>query len=90
MICEPVDIDHERMSEDQDESINWPKTKVQPHEIDFDIDGRSEGVTQIRDVSGRDTEQTQNTTAELLEMHQRYGHIGFGHLREMAKQGIIS
>ena len=40
MICEPVDIDDERMSKDKDESINWPEIKVRPHEIDFDIDGK--------------------------------------------------
>ena len=90
MICEPVDIDDEGMSVDKNEGIDWPKNKERPHEIDFDIDGKSEGAAQIKEVKDRDTERTQNTTAELLEMHQRYGHIGFGRLREMAKQGIIS
>ena len=91
VICKPVDIeDEETMSNDRNEDIKWPERKDRPFEVIFDIDGKSEGAAQIRGVDDRETERTLYTTAELLEIHQKYGHISFKRLRKMAKQGIIS
>ena len=72
MICEPVDInDDEHVVDDRVKNTKWPTSNNRPHEVEFDIDGRSEGAKQIRNLDDRESERTQNTTAELLEIHPK-------------------
>ena len=54
--------------------------------ITFDIDGETLGCTVIPDEEDMEKE---NTTAELLRLHQKFSHISFKKLQAMGEQGII-
>ena len=58
----------------------------------FDLDGKSVGSKRLISTDDKVSvkDKLLNTSAELLELHQKYGHISFDRLREMAKQGSIS
>ena len=91
MICHPTEIvDDEEQENEVRESIEWPSQTHEPKEVQFDINSKLEGVERISNVEDREATITRNDSAELLTMHQKYGHISFRRLQEMARQGIIN
>ena len=53
----------------------------------MDMNGHPE---QRNIASDRNIKDRESSTAELLELHQRYGHVSFYRLVEMSKQGVIN
>ena len=93
MTCQPAEVE----SDDRRDSVNhgtnmeWPTVQeVGPKQVEFDIDGKSTGSMKIMHNSNLERDEMMNTSAQFLEVHQKYGHIGFNKLIEMAKQGIIN
>ena len=93
LICNPVEDDSDKSISDHDGSnsnLSWPNDHLEGDRIfkandklkdnSINTNGHDQSISQVNN----------NTSAELLELHQRYGHIGFSRLKEMAKQGIIS
>ena len=71
--------------------LTWPNNNA-TSKNGFDINDKLSA--QSIDTNGLDRPdnkrgEQQNLSAELLDLHQRYGHISFARLREMANQGII-
>ena len=97
MICTPAETEKELEDEHVEETnpsmLNWPR-------LDQSIDGSStehlQGPRTTRENVGKmelklNKENSGNDdSAQLLRLHQRYGHISFHRLIEMAKQGIIN
>ena len=91
LICMPADVDKqnvidEKPEEGEGKELNWPKDRSEENEFDLD------GIRERMDIDPKDkaTRERESTEAEFLEIHQRYGHISFFRLKEMAKQGIIN
>ena len=97
-ICMSVEMDnedeHERMSSENAVTIKWPELKVPINEsigTGFSMKGKAGRELPIPKDRISDNQIKQSTTeSELLEIHQRYGHVSFHKLVEMAKQGIIN
>ena len=91
MICHPAELtNNEEQESDSRESLEWPMHNQEPKEVQFDINGKTEGVERVQNVNDRESMIARTASAELLIIHQKYGHIGFQRLREMAKQGVIN
>ena len=93
IMCNPVEYDSDDSFSDRDGSnsnLSWPHNHQEgEHAFELNEKLKEHSI----DTNGRDRTRhkiNDNTSAELLDLHQRYGHIGFSRLREMAKQGVIS
>ena len=91
LICMPADMDKQDIIDEGPEvgegrKLNWP-SQERSKENTFNLDG----MTKRMEIEKNDLAkmERESTEAEFLEIHQRYGHISFFRLREMAKQGII-
>ena len=94
MMCQPVEMedgeDPIQTEPTQSSELHWPDN-YKSKEMNFDIDERRKAESSLN-TNGADhttNDGNNNATAELLELHQRYGHISFKRLIEMSKQGII-
>ena len=78
MVCHPTEItDDDEEESDISETVDWVVQTHEPKEVQFDIDGRSEGVKKILSIEDREITSSRNDSAELLTLHQKYGHISF-------------
>ena len=86
--------DHEKMESTNAIETNWPKLKAPINEslkTGFSLKGEQgkDLITSEDRMSNHKVGQ-KKIEAELLEIHQKYGHVSFYKLIEMAKQGIIN
>ena len=94
MIYQPVEMEDDEESNmvesDMTSELQWPDD-YNAKNMNFDIDekGKAESSLNTNGSDHKMTDKSDNVTAELLELHQRYGHISFKRLIEMARQGII-
>ena len=91
MICMPVDIEKQEIIQEEEKNknemkLNWPKLRGVGTYLDMDKRSIEESE---RDRKG-DPKMGSSIEAEFLNIHQRYGHISFRRLKEMAEQGIIN
>ncbi len=94
MICHPAELDEEettKSSEREESILLWPQQdNNDPKKIKFDLDGKVAMDKRIQIPEDPTSESVRITSAQLLDIHQKYGHVGFSRLKEMARQGIIS
>ena len=91
IVCHPAEVDDEdEIVNEVRERLEWPIQAYEPKEVQFDINGRSDAIEKITGVVDREEVINRNDSAELLMIHQKYGHISFHRLKEMARQGIIN
>ena len=91
MICHPTEVvEDEEQENDAREKLEWPTQGHGPRESQFDINGKTEGVERIQGNDDRENMINRTASSELLTIHQKYGHISFQRLKEMAKQGVIN
>ena len=93
IICNPAEMeDDEEVSPRYEKSTNdlqWPNDHS-PDNTEFNINEKTKNES--LDTNGMNHEcsiENGNLSAELLELHQRYGHISFKRLVEMSRQGVI-
>ena len=91
LICQPVEDESDDISLDRTDptksEIAWPDIAK---ETDFNINDKLKEQSINTNGTDHNThKERENISAELLELHQRYGHISFKRLIEMARQGII-
>ena len=94
MICHPAEIakDDDKYTGTENKNnvtLEW-QGQDQKRRMTFDIDGKSSAINQLKYIKDPVQEKLNNTSAEFLELHQKYGHVSFQRLREMAKQGVIN
>ena len=88
LMCNPVEYDSDDSTSDREGSntnLSWPDNH-QEGEYAFKLNDKLK--EHLIDTNGQDrirNKMYDNTSAELLDLHQRYGHIGFSQLKEMAK-----
>ena len=93
MYCMPAKLEDQDLLEEGignkgSKTLNWPTGRqVERSKFDIDMGERPAHGTTSTD---RRTIDRESNTAELLELHQRYGHVSFNRIIEMSKQGIIS
>ena len=75
--------EHQKQNEE-----SW-KPPQAPRVTDFDVQGPEDGRCIPVMVEDEAERQDTTPTAELLQMHHRFGHISFTRLQEMARQNII-
>ena len=94
----PAEMENEEGDEDYVSRsrtiINWTKllTPITKSTVTgFSMKGGEKGQEEIATNKDRgiDSSAENATAAELLKIHQRYGHVSFHQLKEMSKQGVI-
>ena len=68
--------------------------REEPLEAEFNLDGPPEGSKAARKqlpivIEEEEDRQLDNTSAELLRLHQKFVHISFRRIQRMAKRGIL-
>ena len=93
MTCQEVNIDKDEESSEENDlnikSIGRPEESNQ-RSTTFDIQGRDRNVLNNTNGENLRTSALEMISAELLEIHQRYGHISFRRMVKMAKEGTIN
>ena len=88
MICMPADIEEQELIPEDESSgskvsRNWPK--INDNDNRFDIDVKSD--PEINDKRGPlNPRSDRSIESELLDIHQRYGHISFKRRIEMSRR----
>ena len=72
---EDQDLLEEGSGNEESKTLNWPtERRVERSKFDLDMGERqTQGITS----TNKRTIDRESNTAELLEMHQRYGHVSF-------------
>ena len=94
LICQSTkdesDVDSvENGTTSSESDLRWP-TNDQMSVSEFKINDKSSENSLDTNGTNYSRKRTDSVTAELLELHQRFGHISFKRLIEMAKQGTIN
>ena len=93
VICQPAEIeDKDHQGEYKYNLTEWASSKDPKSNKIFDLDNKTISSKRLVSTDDRISNEDKllNTSAELLELHQKFGHISFDRLREMAKQGTIN
>ena len=96
MTCLPVETEHEIEDEETNSEnmvkLNWPEIKQENARSSEHLQGPTKSTERYKrdSKSAERSNGSDDDTSKLLRIHQKYGHISFHRLREMANQGIIN